>query len=147
MITSRTRREDFGIERNQSSKEITVTHNSVFAAHRLQCRMTIRENRHPAFGFSILHHHRRTYASFEVSSTTSRARPNYSAVKHRFATNASFVTQLHLRRPLEVVCPPGSQFPNNQTWSVRSGQTMPRLDGASSTPGWTCRRAIIQTLV
>ena len=25
--------------------------------------------------------------------------------------------------------------------------TMPRLDGASSTPGWTCRRAIIQTLV
>src|SRR5262245_21440115 len=26
-----------------------VTHNSVFAAHRLQCRMTNRQNRHPAF--------------------------------------------------------------------------------------------------
>jgi hypothetical protein len=25
----------------KASKEITVTHNSVFAAHRLQCRMTI----------------------------------------------------------------------------------------------------------
>src|SRR5947199_3029081 len=25
----------------RASKEITVTHNSVFAAHRLQCRMTI----------------------------------------------------------------------------------------------------------
>jgi hypothetical protein len=36
-------REDFGIERNQSFKEITVTHNSVFAAHRLQCRMTTRK--------------------------------------------------------------------------------------------------------
>jgi DNA-binding transcriptional ArsR family regulator len=47
----------------------------------------------------------------------------------------------------KVVCPPGSQFPNNQTWSVRSGQTMSRLDGASPTSGWTCRRAIIQTLV
>src|SRR5258708_3193489 len=34
-------REDSGIERNQSSKKTTVTHNSVFAAHRLQCRMTI----------------------------------------------------------------------------------------------------------
>jgi hypothetical protein len=37
----------------KASTEITVTHNSVFAAHRLQCRMTIRENRHPAFCFSI----------------------------------------------------------------------------------------------
>src|SRR5947208_1042787 len=27
----------------KASKEITVTHNSVFAAHRLQCRMTIRK--------------------------------------------------------------------------------------------------------
>jgi hypothetical protein len=36
-------REDFGIERNQSFKEIAVTHNSVFAAHRLQCRMTTRK--------------------------------------------------------------------------------------------------------
>lgn len=36
----------------KASKEITVTHNSVFAAHRLQCRMTTRENRHPAFCFS-----------------------------------------------------------------------------------------------
>jgi hypothetical protein len=42
---------------------------------------------------------------------------------------------------------PGSQFPNNQTWSVRSGQTMSRLDGASPTSGWTCRRALIQMLV
>src|SRR6516162_4103011 len=33
----------------KASKEITVTHNSVFAAHRLQCRMTNRKNRHPAF--------------------------------------------------------------------------------------------------
>src|SRR4051795_10373127 len=33
----------------RASKEITVTHNSVFAAHRLQCRMTNRKNRHPAF--------------------------------------------------------------------------------------------------
>ena len=37
------RREDFGIERNQSFKEIGVAHNSVFAAHRLQCRMTNRK--------------------------------------------------------------------------------------------------------
>ena len=38
----RTCREDFGIERNQSfEEEKTVTHNSVFAAHRLQCRMAI----------------------------------------------------------------------------------------------------------
>src|SRR4051812_24627297 len=36
----------------RASKEIRVTHNSVFAAHRLQCRMTNRENRHPAFCFS-----------------------------------------------------------------------------------------------
>jgi hypothetical protein len=35
----------------KASKEITVTHNSVFAAHRLQCRMTTRQNRHPAFCF------------------------------------------------------------------------------------------------
>jgi hypothetical protein len=27
----------------RASKEITVTHNSVFAAHRLQCRMTNRK--------------------------------------------------------------------------------------------------------
>jgi type III secretory pathway lipoprotein EscJ len=27
----------------KASEEITVTHNSVFAAHRLQCRMTIRK--------------------------------------------------------------------------------------------------------
>jgi hypothetical protein len=27
----------------RASKKITVTHNSVFAAHRLQCRMTIRK--------------------------------------------------------------------------------------------------------
>jgi type III secretory pathway lipoprotein EscJ len=27
----------------RASKEITVTHNSVFAAHRLQCRMTTRK--------------------------------------------------------------------------------------------------------
>jgi hypothetical protein len=48
-------REDFGIERNQSFKEReTVTHNSVFAAHRLQCRMTNRKNRHPAFCFSFV---------------------------------------------------------------------------------------------
>ena len=33
----------------RASKEIRVTHNSVSAAHRLQCRMTTRENRHPAF--------------------------------------------------------------------------------------------------
>jgi adenylate cyclase len=33
----------------KASKEIRVTHNSVFAAHRLQCRMTNRKNRHPAF--------------------------------------------------------------------------------------------------
>ena len=33
----------------KASKESTVTHNSVFAAHRLQCRMTNRKNRHPAF--------------------------------------------------------------------------------------------------
>jgi len=33
----------------RASKEIAVTHNSVFAAHRLQCRMTSRKNRHPAF--------------------------------------------------------------------------------------------------
>ena len=33
----------------RASKEIRVTHNSVFAAHRLQCRMTNRKNRHPAF--------------------------------------------------------------------------------------------------
>src|SRR6266540_1823803 len=38
----------------RASKEIRVTHNSVFAAHRLQCRMTIRENRHPAFSFALL---------------------------------------------------------------------------------------------
>jgi hypothetical protein len=37
----------------KASKEITVTHNSVFAAHRLQCRMTTREDRHPAFCFSL----------------------------------------------------------------------------------------------
>jgi type III secretory pathway lipoprotein EscJ len=43
LITSRICREDSGIERNQSSKKTTVTHNSVFAAHRLQCRMTIRK--------------------------------------------------------------------------------------------------------
>jgi hypothetical protein len=36
----------------KASKEITVTHNSVFAAHRLQCRMTTRKNRHPAFSFA-----------------------------------------------------------------------------------------------
>ena len=36
----------------RASKEITVTHNSVFAAHRLQCRMTNRKNRHPAFCFA-----------------------------------------------------------------------------------------------
>src|SRR5206468_6197282 len=37
-------REDSGIERNRSFKERkTVTHNSVFAAHRLQCRMTNRK--------------------------------------------------------------------------------------------------------
>jgi NAD(P)-dependent dehydrogenase (short-subunit alcohol dehydrogenase family) len=36
----------------KASKEITVTHNSVFAAHRLQCRMTTREDRHPAFCFA-----------------------------------------------------------------------------------------------
>ena len=35
----------------RASKEIRVTHNSVFAAHRLQCRMTTRKNRHPAFLF------------------------------------------------------------------------------------------------
>jgi hypothetical protein len=35
----------------RASKEIRVTHNSVFAAHRLQCRMTNRKNRHPAFCF------------------------------------------------------------------------------------------------
>jgi len=35
----------------KASKEIRVTHNSVFAAHRLQCRMTNRKNRHPAFCF------------------------------------------------------------------------------------------------
>src|SRR6478609_976900 len=35
----------------KASREIRVTHNSVFAAHRLQCRMTNRKNRHPAFCF------------------------------------------------------------------------------------------------
>src|SRR5262249_49775500 len=35
----------------RASKEIRVTHNSVFAAHRLQCRMTNRKKRHPAFCF------------------------------------------------------------------------------------------------
>src|SRR5262249_16384535 len=39
----------------RASKRITVTHNSVFAAHRLQCRMTNRKNRHPAFCFSFCH--------------------------------------------------------------------------------------------
>jgi hypothetical protein len=36
----------------KASKEITVTHNSVFAAHRLQCRMTIHkvDIRHFVFG-------------------------------------------------------------------------------------------------
>src|SRR5205814_3953450 len=38
-----------GSKETRASKEITVTHNSVFAAHRLQCRMTNRKNRHPAF--------------------------------------------------------------------------------------------------
>ena len=33
----------------RASKEITVTHSSVFAAHRLLCRMTNRKKRHPAF--------------------------------------------------------------------------------------------------
>jgi len=36
----------------KASREIRVTHNSVFAAHRLQCRMTNRKNRHPAFCFA-----------------------------------------------------------------------------------------------
>jgi hypothetical protein len=48
----------------KASKKITVTHNSVFAAHRLQCRMTTRKNRHPAF---LLFHpsaQRRNCASF-----------------------------------------------------------------------------------
>jgi type III secretory pathway lipoprotein EscJ len=36
----------------RASKKITVTHNSVFAAHRLQCRMTIHkiDIRHFVFG-------------------------------------------------------------------------------------------------
>jgi hypothetical protein len=37
----------------RASKEIRVTHNSVFAAHRLQCRMTNRKKRHPAFCLEI----------------------------------------------------------------------------------------------
>ena len=40
-----------GSKETRASKEIRVTHNSVFAAHRLQCRMTNRKNRHPAFCF------------------------------------------------------------------------------------------------
>jgi hypothetical protein len=39
----------------RASKEIRVTHNSVFAAHRLQCRMTIHkvDIRHFVFAFVI----------------------------------------------------------------------------------------------
>jgi len=29
------------LKETKASREITVTHNSVFAAHRLQCRMTL----------------------------------------------------------------------------------------------------------
>src|SRR4029453_5481120 len=41
---------------NKASKEITVTHNSVFAAHRLQCRMPIRKIAIRHFDFSIARH-------------------------------------------------------------------------------------------
>jgi hypothetical protein len=37
----------------KASKEITVTHNSVFAAHRLQCRMTIHKIDIRHFSFSV----------------------------------------------------------------------------------------------
>jgi hypothetical protein len=43
----------------KASKEITVTHNSVFAAHRLQCRMTIHKVDIRHFVFH-LHDHRRS---------------------------------------------------------------------------------------
>jgi hypothetical protein len=45
----RTCREDFGIERNQSFKETTVTHNSVFAAQSTAMPDDDLQDRHPAF--------------------------------------------------------------------------------------------------
>jgi hypothetical protein len=41
-----------GSKETKASKEMTITHNSVFAAHRLQCRMPTRkiDIRHSAFG-------------------------------------------------------------------------------------------------
>src|SRR6476661_8937157 len=39
----------------KASKEITVTHNSVFAAHRLQCRMTLARSSSGIFVVSFCH--------------------------------------------------------------------------------------------
>src|SRR5438309_1896336 len=45
------RREDSGIERNQSSKKTTVAHNSVFAVHRLNAGSRVK--RDPAFSWRL----------------------------------------------------------------------------------------------
>jgi hypothetical protein len=64
----------------KAPKKITLTHNSVFAAHRLQCRMTIRkiDIRHFAFsGSSVLKRRGRAYfSSRETCPAASCHRPS-----------------------------------------------------------------------
>jgi len=69
-----------GSKETKASKEITVTHNSVFAAHRLQCRMTIHKIDIRHFLFS-------TYTIIAVVTL-------YSKPFRRFSTHTSGVVEL-----------------------------------------------------
>ncbi len=61
----------------KASKEITVTHNSVFAAHRLQCRMTTRkiDIRHFVVRFRNEEQRKRYFSIRETCPAASCQRP------------------------------------------------------------------------
>jgi hypothetical protein len=91
----------------KASREMTVTHNSVFAAHRLQCRMTIRKIAIRHFAFH-LHDYCRGHASFEVNSRNIYGSLQLCpAGKLRFPTSVGVFLHLFFQ-PRHV---PGSKLP------------------------------------
>ncbi len=88
-------REDSGIERNQSSKKTTVTHNSVFAAHRLQCRMTIHKIDIRHFVFPFCHSERSRGISDLFSPVGSRPRRVWISKYRRRCSSLFGVVQIY----------------------------------------------------
>ena len=78
----------------RASKEIRVTHNSVFAAHRLQCRMTNRKNRHPAFCL---------YRKIELGSRESATEKRRSGLLKGYFSNRETCPAASCQRPSRLI--------------------------------------------